>query len=121
MNMWFALSASAGISYCISILLDRKIHPNDIVYSSFSVIFLLIQGGIAYGATSILNPDPFPAILCGLLVGAIVTLLNNKLKKKLNKNSVIDTHGALYTFFFSSLFGGFYSAILTAVYPYPTD
>jgi hypothetical protein len=40
MNIWFALSASTGISYCISVLLDRKIHPHDIVYSSFSVTFL---------------------------------------------------------------------------------
>jgi hypothetical protein len=120
-NMWFALSASAGISFCVSILLDRKIHPHDIVYSSFAVIIFLFQGGIAYGATSILNPDPFPAILCGLIVGIIVTVTNNKLKKRLNNNSIIDTHGVLYTFFLASLFGGLYSAILTAVYPYPTD
>ena len=42
MNLWFALSASCAISYCVSILLSRKIHPHDIVYSSFSVIFYLI-------------------------------------------------------------------------------
>ena len=44
MNMWFALSASAGISYCTSVILDRKIHPHDIVYSAFSVIILFISG-----------------------------------------------------------------------------
>jgi hypothetical protein len=48
-------------------------------------------------------------------------LLNNKLKKPLNRNSVFDTHGVLYVFFISALFGGFYSAVLSAVYPYPTD
>lgn len=101
------------MSYCVSVLLSRRIHPHEIVYSSFS-------GGIAYGATSIINPDPFPAILCGLIVGLIVTVMNNKLKKKLNNPSVIDTHGIFYTFWFSALIGGFYSAILEAVYPYPS-
>ena len=38
--MWFALSGSASISFCISILLDSKIHPHDIVFSSFTVIDL---------------------------------------------------------------------------------
>jgi hypothetical protein len=37
LNLWFALSASAGISFCISMLFGRKIHPHDIVYSSFAV------------------------------------------------------------------------------------
>lgn len=37
LNLWFALSASCGMSYCVSILLGRKIHPHDIVFSSFSV------------------------------------------------------------------------------------
>jgi hypothetical protein len=40
LNLWFALSASCGMSYCVSILLGRKIHPHDIVFSSFSVRFL---------------------------------------------------------------------------------
>jgi hypothetical protein len=68
-----------------------------------------------------LNPDPFPAILCGLISGAIVTLLNHYAKKPLNNPEVIDTHGTLYTFFVAALIGGIYSAILSAVYPYPTD
>jgi hypothetical protein len=55
------------------------------------------------------------------MIGIIVTVFNNKLKKSLNKNSVFDVHGILYTFFISSLFGGLYSAILAAVYPYPSD
>jgi len=38
LNLWFALSASCSISFCVSILLGRKIHPHDIVFSSFSVI-----------------------------------------------------------------------------------
>lgn len=42
LNLWFALSASCGMSFCVSILLGRKIHPHDIVFSSFSVIFSLI-------------------------------------------------------------------------------
>ena len=42
LNLWFALSASCGMSYCVSILLGRKIHPHDIVFSSFSVIYLFI-------------------------------------------------------------------------------
>jgi hypothetical protein len=42
LNLWFALSASCGMSYCISILLGRKIHPHDIVFSSFSVKFYFI-------------------------------------------------------------------------------
>jgi len=67
-----------------------------------------------------LNSDPFPAILCGLITGLIVTLLNNKLKKRLNKNQVIDSQGVIFTFFIAALIGGFYSAILTAVYPYPS-
>jgi len=37
LNLWFALSASCGMSFCVSILLGRKIHPHDIVFSSFSV------------------------------------------------------------------------------------
>ncbi len=41
-NLWFALSASCSISFCISILLGRKIHPHDIVFSSFSVWFFFI-------------------------------------------------------------------------------
>lgn len=50
-----------------------------------------------------------------------MTILNNKLKIPLNRNSVFDTHGVLYAFFVAALIGGFYSAILSAVYPYPTD
>lgn len=42
LNLWFALSASCGMSYCVSILLGRKIHPHDIVFSSFSVIIFFI-------------------------------------------------------------------------------
>jgi len=38
LNLWFALSASTSISFCVSILLGRKIHVHDIVFSSFSVI-----------------------------------------------------------------------------------
>lgn len=44
LNLWFALSASCGMSFCVSILLGRKIHPHDIVFSSFSVIFTLTSG-----------------------------------------------------------------------------
>jgi hypothetical protein len=44
LNLWFALSASCSISFCVSILLGRKIHPHDIVYSAFSVTFSLISG-----------------------------------------------------------------------------
>jgi len=51
----------------------------------------------------------------------IVTLFNNKLKIGLNNPSVKDTHGVLYAFWISSLIGGFYSGILSAVYPYPSD
>jgi hypothetical protein len=111
LNSWFALSASASTSYCISILLGRKIHPHDIVFSSFT-------GGIAYAATSTLNSDPFPAILCGLIAGFITTILNHKLKKPLNNPEVVDTQGTLFTFFTASLFGGIYSAILAAVFPW---
>lgn len=39
LNLWFALSASCTMSFCVSILLGRKIHPHDIVFSSFSVKF----------------------------------------------------------------------------------
>ena len=39
LTTWFALSGSACSSYCFSILLGRKIHPHDIVFSSFTVIF----------------------------------------------------------------------------------
>jgi hypothetical protein len=43
-NTWFALSASATVSYCISILLGRRIHPHDIAYSAISVnIFCLYR------------------------------------------------------------------------------
>lgn len=82
---------------------------------------LIFQGGIAYAATSTINPDPFPAILCGLITGLIVTLLNHKLKKPLNNPDVIDTQGTLFTFLFSSIIGGIYSAIMMAVYPYPSE
>ena len=45
MNMWFALSASCSCSFAMSILLGYKIHPHDIVYSSFTVnIFLIMIG-----------------------------------------------------------------------------
>lgn len=77
LNLWFALSGSCCASFCISILLGRKIHPHDIVFSSFT-------GGIAYSATATLNPDPFPALLCGLFIGIITTIMNHKLKKPLN-------------------------------------
>jgi hypothetical protein len=56
-----------------------------------------------------------------LIAGLIVTLFNHKLKKPLNRNSVVDTHGVLYTFFIASLYGAIYISILTAVYPYPSD
>lgn len=42
MNMWFALSASCSCSFAMSILLGYKIHPHDIVYSSFTVNFYFI-------------------------------------------------------------------------------
>lgn len=48
-------------------------------------------------------------------------MLNNKVKIPLNNPSVYDTNGILFTFFVASLIGGFYSAILSAVYPYPSD
>ena len=44
LNLWFALSASCCMSFCMSILLGRKIHPHDIVFSSFSVICFLFLG-----------------------------------------------------------------------------
>lgn len=44
LNLWFALSASCTVSFCISILLGRKIHPHDIVYSSFAVKILYYLG-----------------------------------------------------------------------------
>lgn len=44
LNLWFALSASCSMSFCVSILLGRKIHPHDIVFSSFSVIHFLFLG-----------------------------------------------------------------------------
>lgn len=44
LTMWFAISASACASYCISILLGRRIHPHDIVFSSFTVTFLTNLG-----------------------------------------------------------------------------
>lgn len=42
LNLWFALSASCTMSYCVSILLSGKIHPHDIVYSSFAVNIFII-------------------------------------------------------------------------------
>lgn len=47
--------------------------------------------------------------------------MNHKLKKPLNNPDVVDTQGTLYTFLFSSIIGGIYSAILMAVYPYPSE
>lgn len=44
LNLWFALSASCTMSFCVSILLGRKIHPHDIVYSSFAVILFIYLG-----------------------------------------------------------------------------
>lgn len=38
----------------------------------------------------------------------------------LNNPAVYDTHGTLFTFFTAALIGGIYSAILSAVYPYPS-
>ena len=60
MNMWFALSASAGISYCISVLLGRKIHPHDIVYSSFSVILYTHLGRNSLWSHLDIKPRPIP-------------------------------------------------------------
>lgn len=58
LNLWFALSASCSISFCVSILLGRKIHPHDIVYSAFSVTFSLISG--RYRLWCYFNPQPSP-------------------------------------------------------------
>jgi len=55
------------------------------------------------------------------MVGFIVTIMNHKFKKPLNNPDVNDTQGTLFTFFVSALFGGIYSAILAAVYPYPSE
>lgn len=44
LNLWFALSASCTISYCISMLIGGKIHPHDIVYSSFAVTNICYLG-----------------------------------------------------------------------------
>jgi len=68
-----------------------------------------------------LNPDPFPALLCGLIVGIIVTIMNHKLKKSLNNPDVVDTQGTLYTFFTAALIGGIYSGCLAAVFPYGAE
>lgn len=113
-NMWFALSASCSCSFAVSILLGYKIHPHDIVYSSFT-------GAIAYGATSTLNSHPFPALLIGLIVGILTTILNHKLKKPLNNPDVIDTNGTIFTFWTAALLGGIYSAILAAFYCWGPD
>lgn len=42
-------------------------------------------------------------------------------KKPLNNPAVFDSHGTLFTFFIAALIGGLYSAILAAVYPYPSE
>lgn len=59
--------------------------------------------------------------MCGLITGFIVTILNNKAKFELNNPAVYDTHGTLFTFFTAAVIGGIYSAILCAVYPYPSE
>ncbi len=68
-----------------------------------------------------MNPDPFPAILIGLLTGAITTIFNHKFKKPLNNPEVIDTQGTLYTFFTASFIGGVYSAIMSPIGPFGVD
>jgi len=60
-------------------------------------------------------------MLAGLMIGTITTIMNHKLKKPLNNPEVADTQGVLFTFFISSLFGGFYSACLTPVGPFGVD
>jgi len=44
LNLWMALSGSCTASFCVSILLGRKIHPHDIVFSSFTVIIFINTG-----------------------------------------------------------------------------
>lgn len=56
-----------------------------------------------------------------MITGFIITLLNHKLKKPLNNPDVVDTQGTLFTFFFSAVIGGIYSAILAVVYPYASE
>lgn len=43
-NLWLALSASCTMSFSVSMLLGGKIHPHDIVYSSFAVFFSFYLG-----------------------------------------------------------------------------
>ena len=62
LNLWFALSASCTMSFCVSILLDRKIHPHDIVYSSFAVIFYYL-----FREESLMEPPLFSIRILSLL------------------------------------------------------
>ena len=61
MNMWFALSASTCISFCVSILLGYKIHPHDIVFSSFTVIFYFTLGRNCLWSHFQHQPWPIPS------------------------------------------------------------
>ena len=61
LNLWFALSGSCCASFCISILLGRKIHPHDIVFSSFTVKFYFISGRNRLLSHSHIEPRPIPS------------------------------------------------------------
>lgn len=57
LNLWFALSASCTISYCISMLIGGKINPHDIVYSSFAVTNLFYSREESH-----MEPHPFSTL-----------------------------------------------------------
>ena len=80
----------------------------------------ITKGAIAYGSSSNVFPNPFPAILIGFLVGILTTFLNSKIKA-VNAEGVIDSLGSLFVFFVPSFIGAIYSAILFATSPYGPD
>ena len=73
--------------------------------------FIVIQGAIAYGSSSNVFSNPWPAMLVGMLSGMISTYLNTKMKS-INSKGVVDSLGSICLFLIPSLGGAIYSSIL---------
>ncbi len=73
--------------------------------------FMLNKGAIAYGSSSNVFSNPWPAMLIGMLSGIVSTYLNTKMKS-INHKGVVDSLGSICLFLIPSLGGAIYSSIL---------
>lgn len=109
-NTYMSMAASAVTTFAISPMLnDGKLNVEEILNAT-------LAGGVIIGSSCNWIYCPAFTIAIGCIGGIVSTIGFNKISHFLHRRGLYDTVGITNLHFFTAVIGGFFSAIICAIY-----